>query len=266
MDRNATKIFFSFDKSANSSVVLESITYLAMRTRQELVWVRSAETGEFENLGVDDAIQHFRMRYGASLSIQEVNSTIWESMQTATKSEDPYLLVISSAISKEGLLSAGMRGKVSKQKCAVLYLNPDASWQPPDRILMPLDSASETRQKLPVVARIATNCFSQVTYFGVMKKPSEDDAHHIRVYLVQANNYMVDRNIRVEDLDVHVSEDIACEVINVSMKYPRKWLTILSNSESGFKKSTFQTICENAGFPLLLVPHREIVGTGGSGY
>ncbi len=266
MDRNPTKIFFSFDKSANSSVVLESVTYLAMRTRQELVWVRSAETGEFENLGVDDAIQHFRMRYGASLSIQEVNSTIWESMQTATKSEEPHLLVISAAIVKESLLNAGMRGKISKQNCAVLYFNPDATWQPPDRILLPLDSASETRQKLPVVARIATHCFSQVTYFGVMKKQSEEDAHHLRVYLVQANNYMVDRNIRVEDLDIHIAQDIASEAVNVSMKYPRKWLAILSNSEGGLKKSTFQTICENAGFPLLLVPHREIVGTGGSGY
>ena len=266
MDRNPTKIFFSFDKSANSSVVLESITYLAMRTRQEFVWVRSAETGEFENLGVDDAIQHFRMRYGASLSIQEVNSTIWESVQTATKSEDPYLLVISSAIVKESLLNAGMRGKVTKQKCAVLYLHPDASWQPPDRILLPMDAASETRQKLPIVARIAGSCFSQVTYFGVMKKQSDEDARNLHVYLVQANNYMVDRNIRVEDLDVHVSVDIASEVVNVSMKYPRKWLSILSNAEGGLKKSAFQTICENAGFPLLLVPHREIVGTGGSGY
>jgi hypothetical protein len=83
---------------------------------------------------------------------------------------------------------------------------------------------------------------------------------------VQANNYMVDRNIRVEDLDIHIAQDIASEAVNVSMKYPRKWLAILSNSEGGLKKSTFQTICENAGFPLLLVPHREIVGTGGSGY
>ncbi len=266
MNRNSTKIFFSFDKSANSSVVLESITYLATRTRQELVWVRSSETGEFENLGVDDAIQHFRMRYGVSLSIQEVNSLVWESMQSATKNEDPYLVVISAAVVKEGLLNAGMRGKISKQKCAVLYLNPDATWQPPDRILLPLDSASETRQKLPVVAKIAAACFSQVTYFGVMKKASTEDAQHLRIFLVQANNYMVDRNVRVEDLDVHVSSDIASEVINVSMKYPRKWLSILSNSEGGLKKSTFQTICENAGFPLLLVPHREIVGTGGSGY
>jgi len=266
MDRNSTKIFFSFDKSANSSVVLESVSYLAMRTRQELVWVRSAETGEFENLGVDDAIQHFRMRYGASLSIREVNSPIWESMQAATKDEDPYLLMVSSVIVKEGLLQSGMRGKVGKQKCAVLYLNPDATWQTPDRILLPLDSASETRQKLPIVARIAEACFSQVTYFGVQKKKSEEDARHVRVYLVQANNYMVDRNIRVDDLDVHVSEDIASEVVNISMKYPKKWLAILSNSEGGLKKTAFQTICENSGFPLLLVPHKEIVGTGGSGY
>lgn len=267
MDENTTqKIYFSFDGTVNHAVVREAIAYLGRTFRLPMKWVRGSDTGSFDQLGVDEVEKDFRLRYGISLEVQNEKGNCWQAMQAVVKKEKPFLTVIASEVQQEGLLGGGMRSWTMKINVPILYLNSDAQWQNPDMLFMPLDSASETRQKFGTVAQIASKTRSMVAVKGILRKNDAEEMRHLRVYVVQANNFMVDRGIFVKDLDVSVAHDLVSDIMNSAMELRCKWLCILSNPEGGFKKSCFQQLCENAGFPLLLIPFQEVIGTGGSGY
>ena len=267
MNENSTeKIYFSFDSAAQLAVVRDAIAYLARTFRFPMIWVSGSDAGSFDQLWVDEVKNDFRLRYGISLEVQNEKGNCWQAMQAAVKKEKPFLTLISSDVQAEGLLGGGMRSWTTKLGVPTLFLNHDAQWQNPDMLFMPLDVASETRQKFGCVAKIATKSRSMIAVKGVLKKKDAENSHLVNIYVVQANNFMVDRGILVKDLGVVESQDVVSEIMNSAMEMRNKWLCILSNPEGGLKKSSFQQLCENAGFPVLLIPFQEVIGTGGSGY
>jgi hypothetical protein len=60
--------------------------------------------------------------------------------------------------------------------------------------------------------------------------------------------------------------DIVASLLKHSETFRSKWMSVLSNAEGAFRISAFQKVCEEATFPLLIVPYHEPIGMGGSGY
>lgn len=86
------------------------------------------------------------------------------------------------------------------------------------------------------------------------------------VYAIQANNYMVEKGLRTKVVNLGVTTEVVKSILDQSKDLRSKWITVMGNREGMLRVSAIQTICENTTCPLLVIPYREPIGMGGSGY
>ena len=264
MDKTTTKILFSIDKFVNVEEVLQAATNVAKRS---LVSLHYIQTDDSISLGNSEDVQKdFKMKYNLDLEITKESGNFWKALNKAAEKFSATLVVAGAEVTKSGLLGGGMIGKVAGFSCPVLYLNKNSKWETPNDIVMPLDSNSETRQKFFHVAHYAKLFYATVNVLGVKRSATGEDAKMSHIYAVQGHNYMVERGLRTTVTESDATSDIVSVCLNFASNYRSKWISVLNNAEGILKVSAFQKICEEANCPLLIVPYKEPVGLGGSGY
>lgn len=266
MDKTTTKILFSIDKFVNSEEVLQAAVAVAKRSFVSLEYILTDESISLGNESDADVKRNFKSKHGVELEISKESGTFWKALSKASEKHSATLVVAGAQVAKAGLLGGGMTSKVSGFDCPVLYLNASSKWQSPNDILMPLDGNSETRQKFFPVAHWAKIFYANVNVLGVKRSNTGDDAKMSHIYAIQGHNYMVERGLRTTVTEMDANSDIVSVCLKHAESFRNKWMSVLNNGDGILRVSAFQKVCEEANFPLLIVPYKEPVGLGGSGY
>ncbi len=266
MDKTTTKILFSIDKFVNAEEVLQAAVAVAKRSMVALEYVQTDDSISLGSGHQDDVKREFKSKHGVELGITIEPGGFWKSLTKAAEKLGATLVVIGAQAVKSGLLGGGMTSKVSGFDCPVLYLNSNSTWQTPNDIIMPVDWNSETRQKFSPVAHWAKVFYSNVHVIGVKRTEGGEEAKMSHIYAIQGHNHMVEKGLRPKIEELEANSDIVATCMNYTNTCRSKWLSVLNTSEGILRVSAFQKVCEEATFPLLIVPYREPVGLGGSGY
>jgi len=266
MDKTATKILFSFDKTVIADETLQAAVAIARKSNSSLHYILTEESASLGSGSEEDVVKDFKLKHGVQLEISKFSGNFWKGISSAVEKLNATFVVIGATPAKTGLLGGGMSAKVVKLDCNMLYLNQNTKWQTPIDLVLPVDSNSESRQKFSPASYWAKLFYSNVTVLEVKKSDKGEDAKMSHVYAIQGNNYMVEKGLRTKFVDLGVSSEVVKSILNHSSNLRSKWITVMGNSDGMLKVSATQTICEEATCPLLLVPYREPTGLGGSGY
>jgi hypothetical protein len=224
------------------------------------------ESASLESGSEEDVVKSFKLKHGVQLEISNFPGNFWKGLSSAVEKLKATFIVVGASPAKAGLLGGGMSAKIDKLDCNMLFLNPTTKWQTPIDLVVPVDSSSETRQKFSPASHWAKLFYANVTILEVKKSDKGEDAKMSHVYAIQGNNYMVEKGLRTKVVDLGVTTEVVKSILNHSKDLQSKWITVMGNSEGMLRVSAIQTICEAATCPLLLVPYREPIGLGGSGY
>jgi nucleotide-binding universal stress UspA family protein len=266
MDKTATKILFSFDKTVHSEETLQAAVAIARKSNSSLHYILTEESASLGSGSEEDVVKDFKLKHGVQLEISNFPGNFWKGLSTAVEKLKATFVVVGTIPAKAGLLGGGMSAKIDKLDCNMLFLNPNTKWQTPVDLVVPVDSSSETRQKFSPASHWAKLFYSNVTVLEVKKSDKGEDAKMSRVYAIQGNNYMVEKGLRTKVEDLGVTPDVVSAVLAHANNLRSKWITVMGNSEGMLRVSAIQKICEEATCPLLVIPYREPIGLGGSGY
>jgi nucleotide-binding universal stress UspA family protein len=266
MDKTATKILFSFDKTVNSEETLQAAVAIARKSNSSLHYILTEESALLGSGSEEDVVKDFKLKHGVQLEISKFPGNFWKGLAQAVEKLKATFVVVGATPAKAGLLGGGMSAKVDKLDCNMLFLNQNAKWQTPVDLVVPVDSSSETRQKFSPASHWAKLFYSNVTVLEVKKSDKGDDAKMSHVFAIQGNNYMVEKGLRTKVVELGVNAEVVSAVIEHTNNLRSKWITVMGNSEGILRVSAIQKICEDATCPLLIVPYREPIGLGGSGY
>lgn len=267
MDQTTTKILFSFDKTVNSEEILQAAVAIARKSNSSLHYILTEESASLGSGREEDVVKDFKMKHGVQLEISNFPGNFWKGLSIAVDNLKATLVVAGAVPAKAGILGGGMSAKIDKLYCNMLYLNPNAKWQTPIDLVVPVDSNSETRQKFFAASYWAKLYYSNVTILGIPKSDKGDDAKLGHVYAIQGNNYMIEKGLKTKLVDLGATTDVIKSIIDHTKDLRSKWITVMGNNSEGILRvSAIQTICEDATCPLLVIPYREPIGMGGSGY
>ena len=98
-------------------------------------------------------------------------------------------------------------------------------------IVMPLDSTKITRQKLPITALLAKYFDAEIHVLGVYTSPQDDVRYRIKNYVVQAEDYLKENEIRYRIVYLDAS-NITDEVLDYAKKENANLISIMTEQET----------------------------------
>ncbi len=267
MDRKTTKIYFTIDKNFNPENGLKAAASMGRKCACPVTYVQSENSYNLIQGDSEKARKDFKSKYFVELEIIQQEGSLWKSVSKAAVQGKANMVLVCAPAEKPGLLGGGMHSVIAQFESPVVFLNEHTQWVDPKNIVMPFDGRSETRQKLFRTAEWAKYYFSHVLILGLAKPSDQEDKHYVHTYCIQAANKMVDFQVRhkIEELEVK-DKDMVDTVIDRAKGLPDSWISVVSNVEGVFRKSSFQTLCETSVYPVMIMPFQEVVGTGGVGY
>lgn len=99
------------------------------------------------------------------------------------------------------------------------------------RIVMPLDSTSITRQKMPMTALLAKYFNSEVHILGLLTSSSDDIRFNVRKFVLQAEEYLAENNIKFKSkiVDTH---NITEETLRYAEEINANLVVIMTEQET----------------------------------
>lgn len=99
------------------------------------------------------------------------------------------------------------------------------------KIVMPLDSTNVTRQKMPMTALLAKYFNSEVHIIGMLTSSSEDIRFKVRKFVLQAEEYLAENNIKFVSkiVDTH---NITEETLNYAKEINANLISIMNEQET----------------------------------
>ncbi len=267
MDRKVTKIYFTIDKNFNPENGLKGAASLGRKSGCAVTYVQTENSYNLIQGDSEKAKKDFKSKYFVELEIILQDGSLWKSLSKAAVQDKASMVLVCAPAEKGGLLGGGMHSVVGNFESTLIFLNEKSTWVDPKNIVMPFDGRSETRQKLFRTAEWAKAYFSQVLILGMAKPSDSEDKHYVHTYCIQAANKMVELQVRHKIEELEVKDNAMIGVVEERAKMLLdSWISVVSNADGVFKKSSFQQLCESSVHPLMIMPYQEVVGTGGVGY
>lgn len=148
---------------------------------------------------------------------------------------------------------------VSSAKCPVLTLR-DGVQPTFKKIIAPMDTSFETRQKIPVIIDFAKNIGSAVHLIGVSTGKDKEAEHQVNSYLRQASDSLVDHGITCV-IENRLGGNITNTAITYSKEIGADLIVIMSEQEpqigSFFLGKFAQQMVNHSPVAVLTVPTRE---------
>lgn len=149
---------------------------------------------------------------------------------------------------------------VSSSKCPVLTIRYGCRSVDFKKIVLPLDTSFESRQKIPTAISLANRLKASIHVLGVSTSKDKEAEYAVRNYIRQAIDIITDSGI------VSTSEtQLGGNITNVTIAYAEKinadLIVIMTEQEpqigSFFLGKFAQQMVNNSPVPVLVVPTRE---------
>ncbi len=128
-------------------------------------------------------------------------------------------------------------------------------------IVLPIDSSNETRQKLPLTAKIAEAFDAEVHVLGLTVTASEDIESKVAAYCKQVCEYLKDHNIKYK-LEQHNAKSITEATISYALDVEADLISIMTEQNDSLADlvlgTAAQQMLNQSPIPVLSVTPKEI--------
>lgn len=272
MSIEINKILVAFDMSETSQLALSKGLEWSHKTGSELhiVYVDSPKN-LFDFNSVESHINELRKdSLGAILVHHKTGPNPYKEIHLCEKEIGADLIMIGTQgkTDRESSWIGGNAFKVaSMADCPVLTFPIAAKELNFKKILLPLDSTSETRQKTHFTAKLAHIMGAKMYILGVSREKNQDTINHLKVYGAQAQDALFKYSLDNE-FEMQVGVKIAPTILEVAEKQGVSMISIMTEAEPTglFMGPAPQQILNQSRIPVLVTRTKEVGGVGGGGY
>lgn len=161
---------------------------------------------------------------------------------------------------QEFWLGSNANKVVSSAKCPVLTIRDDARTTDFKKIVTPMDTSFESRQKIPVAIDLAEALKASIHILGVSTGKDKEAEHIVGNYTRQASDSISDHNISCT-----IEKRLGGNITNTTIMYAEEimadLIVIMTEQEpqigSFFLGKFAQQMVNNSPIPVICVPTRE---------
>lgn len=245
------KIVVGIDFSKCSLNALAHAVNLAEKSEMEVVmiWVNKFSEESLlnhhkdllisgANLHLTELVEKYKPVLGDRISYVIREGRVYEAINEFCQEIKPLLVVIGthgiSGFSEKWLGSNAYRIALMLETPVIIIGNLIDVNKSLTKILLPIDSSVETRQKLPLTAKLA-QCFdATVCVLGVHTSTLDDIINRVKSYVNQVATYLEDKNIKYE-VDEIYSRDLVGDIVAYADKAGANLLSIMDEQEDTLK-------------------------------
>lgn len=272
------KIIVGIDFSECSLNALAHAANIAEKSDLEIVMVWVNKFAEEKILNHDnelivtgakqhfvDLVEKYRPVLGDRISYVIKEGRVYESINELCEELHPLLVVIGthgiSGFSERWLGSNAYRMSLMLGVPVIIIRNVINVEKGLSKILLPIDSTVETRQKLPLTAKIAEYFGSKIYVLAVHTSTLEDINAKVKSYVNQVAGYLEERNISYE-VDSLYSKDLVTDIVDYAEKIDANLLSIMDEQEftlrNAFDGSYTLQLVTRAKCPVLVSHMKNI--------
>ncbi len=246
-----TKIVVGIDFSECSLNALAHAVSLAEKSGLEIVmiWVNKFSEENILNHNNDllvsgakshftDLIEKYKPVLGDRISYVIREGRVYESINELCQEINPLLVVIGthgiSGFSEKWLGSNAYRMSLMLEAPVIIIRNVVDVEKSLSKILLPIDSTVETRQKLPLTATLA-QCFDATIHvLGVYTSTLDDIVLKVKSYVNQVVTYLDEKGIKYE-VDEIYARDLVDDIVGYAESIDANLLSIMDEQETTLK-------------------------------
>ena len=246
-----SKIVVGIDFSECSLNALAHAVSLAEKSNLEVVmiWVNKfseerilSHNNELLVSGADlhfsKLIEKYKPILGDRISYVIREGRVYESINEFCQEINPLLVVIGthgiSGLSEKWLGSNAYRMALMLETPVIIIRNGADVNNSLSKILLPIDSTVETRQKLPLTAKLAQYFGATIYVLGVHTSTLDDMVNKVKSYVNQVATYLEEKGVKYEVDEVY-SNDLVGDIVDYSEKINANLLSIMDEQEVTLK-------------------------------
>jgi nucleotide-binding universal stress UspA family protein len=260
MSAPITKILTAVDASDASTVALHAAVSLANAYKASLYVhhvVENAPVAEKVKLMVNQVLNTIPHQY------TEGKGGVYK--EIISKSLDlPSGLIVMGTHGNSGFqdfwLGSNANKVVNSAKCPVLTIRAGVTKTQFRKIILPMDSSFETRQKVPMAINLAEHLNASIHILGVSTSKDKETEHTVTNYMTQASYQIQDHKI-VHTTAKRLGGNITNATISYAQEIDADLIIIMTEQEpqigSFFLGKFAQQMVNNSPVPVLVVPTRD---------
>ncbi len=266
------KIVVGIDFSKCSFNALAHAVNLAEKSQMEVVmiWVNKFSEESLLNhhndllisgakLHLEELVEKYKPVLGDRISYVIKEGRVYEAINEFCQDVKPLLVVIGthgiSGFSEKWLGSNAYRIALMLDTPVIIIRNVIDVNKSLTKILLPIDSTVETRQKLPLTAKLAQYFDATICVLGVHTSTLDDIIAKVKSYVNQVATYLEDRNVKYE-VDEIYSRNLVEDIVEYADKIDANLLSIMDEQENNLKNvfegSYSLQLVTNAKCPVLI--------------
>ncbi len=190
------------------------------------------------NLHFTELIEKYRPVLGDRISYVIKEGRVYESINELCKELNPLLVIIGthgiSGFSEKWLGSNAYRMSLMLDVPVIIIRNVIDINESMSKILLPIDSTVETRQKLPLTAKLASYFDATIHVLAVQTSTLDDIINRVKNYSKQVIEYLENKKIKYEYNEIY-SRNLVEDVLNYADNIGTNLLSIMDEQETTLK-------------------------------
>ncbi|MBR7176051.1 MAG: universal stress protein [Bacteroidales bacterium] len=264
---NALSHAVSIAEKSNSNIVMVWVNKLA--NDKDIV----SKDNDLIVLGATQRFSELLEKYEPVIGKDKISyiikeGRVYEAMQAACEELDPMLVVIGthgmSGFSARWLGSNAYRMSLLIDVPIITIRGGVDINKTISKILLPIDSTTETRQKLPLTALLAKYFNATIYVLGIYTSEVKTVNMRVNSYVKQVVNYLVANEIDYVIDELH-GTDVADELILYASKINANLISIMDEQERSaanfFSGSSSLQLVTKSPYPILISHAKNIYST-----
>ncbi len=260
METSFGRILVPVDGSPQSIVAFRVACFIGKQFNSQLTAVHIDESSMTEEtlrqmLGKENSGIDFHL-------IHRKGSVHKEILAAATETDSSLIVMGTHGVSgfQEFWMGSNAYKVVNSANCPVLTMRDDAKTNSFTKIVLPIDTSFETRQKVPYAIRLAQKFGSEIHVLGVSVDNDKDAEVKISSYIRQTIDVIEQHKIKAVS-HRNMGGNITDKTIAYAKEIHANLIVAMSEQEpqigSFFLGKYAQQLVNHSGIPVLTIPPRE---------
>ncbi len=223
-----------------------------------------AQEKKESEIKLKDLADQYQKKIKGTVTSSVREGKVYKEIVNQAKYNDSYLIVVGAhGISgfEEFFLGSNAYKVVTTAPCPTLTITDDFKTEKFERIMLPIDSSIESRQKTMFTAEIAEQLGATINVIGVFNSKDSTIQNRIKQYCTQVVNYLGKKNIK-NTLEFSEENNISDAALKYAEKIKPQLIAIMSEADplsiNMILGSNAQKMVHQSKYPVLCMhPKRE---------
>ena len=258
---NGLKFAMVFAKKMNADITM---VYVQRKSLSSHMYVSVADEKAWATKQFEELVAKNRSKIKNRFDYKIRKGKIYEEVVNQAKYNDSSMIICTThGVSgfEEFFIGSNAFRFVSSAECPVVTLRKGVC--PPDikKIVVPIDITVESRQKVPVVADIASFFNAELHIVSVATSSSKENKNTLKVYVDQVEKYLKNKKIKYVSKEL-IASNISKAIIEYANEINAELITIMTEQEyatSNLLIGPFaQQTVNHSNIPVMSVHPRQI--------